>query len=236
MTLSKKKRLMYLSGLLSIIGILFIIIVIYFLFQSVRETFYQNSFESKYDFVSLKEDGEVFPVQVFHGVKVDTFLEEKEVSNKKSGNIIFEVKDEPKETLMGFNVHSERNGMSAFSEAIQYKVMVENETGKESFIIAMKITPESEKLITTPSKYKTYSVNENGVIKISEFTLHSKSKLETQWIRGLSGEKHGYYTDLPYQKGGAFSLISFAILGILSLIGGVWLRRRAGLSETEQSA
>ncbi|MGD6849151.1 hypothetical protein [Rossellomorea aquimaris] len=231
MNFSKKKRLVYASGLLSFIGLLLFSIVLYFLVQSVRETFYQNKFEREYDYLSLTEDGVVDPVQVFHGVKLNTFLEEDEASGKKSGDIIFEVKDEPEAKLKGFQVDSGQEGMRAFGDAIQYKMMVEKETGKESFIIAFKKTPDS-----SPAKYKTYNINENGVISTSEFTLRTKNKLETQWIRGLSGETHGYYTDLPYQKGGTVSLVSLAFLGILSLIGAVWLRRRSAAAEAGEAA
>ncbi|WP_201716723.1 hypothetical protein [Rossellomorea arthrocnemi] len=231
MNFSKTKRLIYASGLLSIIGLILLSIVLYFLVQSVRETFYQNTFEKDYEYSSLKEDGVVDPVQVFHGVKLNTFLEEDEESGKKSGNILFEVKDEPEAKLKGFHVDSGREGMGAFDEAIQYKVMVEKETGKESFIIALKKTPDSE-----PAKYKTFSINENGVIKASEFTLGTKDELETQWIKGLSDETHGYYTDLPYQKGGTISLVTLTFLGILSLTGARWLRRRSAAVEAGEAA
>ena len=231
MNFSKTKRLVYASGLLSIIGVLLFSIVLYFLVQSVRETFYQNVFESNYEYISLKEDGVVDPVQVFHGVKLNTFLEEEEESGKKSGDILFEVKDEQEAKLKGFQVDSGREGMDAFDEAIQYKVMVEKETGRESFIIALKKTPDSE-----PVEYKTFSINENGVIRTSEFTLRTKDKLETQWIKGLSGETHGYYTDLPYQKGGTVSLVALAFLGILSMVGAIWLRRRSAATEAGEAA
>jgi hypothetical protein len=233
MTTSKKKRFLYLSHFLLIVGLLVIILVAYFLIQSIRETFYQNRFENQYDFISLEEEGVVDPVQVFHGVKVNTFLQDE---GKKSGNIIFEVKDEPEAKLKGFTVHSDQEGMSAFDEAIQYKVMVENETGNESFIVSLRMTPKSEKLSSSPIKYRTYSINENGVISESNFELDSKSKLQTQWIRGLSGEEYGYYTNLPYQKGGAISLLFLTLLGILFIMGGRWLRRRALLTGKDKAA
>lgn len=236
MTINKKKRLLYVSSFLFMAGIFVLTLVAYFLIQSIRESFYQNSFEKQYEFISLEEDGDVYPVQVFHGVKVNTFLQEEEETGKKSGKIIFEVKDEPEAELKGFNSLSEPQGMSAFANAIQYKKMVEYETGKKSFIIAMRMTPRSENLNTAPIKYRTYSINENGVIRESNFTTGTKSKMETQWIRGLSGEKRGYYTNLPYQKGGTLSLISLNLVGILFLIGGVRFRRRVLLTEREEAA
>ncbi|MGG1630884.1 hypothetical protein [Rossellomorea sp. NRS-1567] len=236
MTTSKKKRFLYLSNFLFVLGLLAIILVAYFLIQSIRETFYQNRFENQYEFISLEEEGVVDPVQVFHGVKVNTFLQDEEDSGKKSGNIIIEVKDEPEAKLKGFTVQSGQEGMSAFDDAIQYKIMVENETGNESFIVSMRMTPKSEKLSSNPIKYRTYSINENGVISESNFDLGSKSNLQTQWIRGLSGEKYGYYTNLPYQKGGAISLLFLTLLGILFIMSGIWLRRRALLTGKDKVA
>lgn len=235
MMIIKKKRLMYLSHFLFIVGFLLISMVAYFLIQSIRETFYQHHFEHQYDFVSLKEDGDVYPVQVFHGVKVNTFLEEEE-SGESSGNIVFEVKDELEAGLKGYNIKSDPQGMSAFEEAIQYKMVVEKETEKESFIIAMRMTPESEKQNSKMIKYRTYHINENGVIKKRNFTIDTKSKLETQWIRGLSGKEYGYYTNLPYQKGGTLSLVTLTLLGCLFIIGGILLRRRVLLIESDQAA
>jgi hypothetical protein len=236
MTINKKKKLLYVSSFFFMAGVIVLTIVAYFLIQSIRESFYQNSFEKKYEFISLEEDGDVYPVQVFHGVKVNTFLQEEEETGKKSGKIIFEVKDEPKAKLEGFNFQSEPLGMSAYANMIQYKKVVENETGKESFIISMQMTPNAEKLNRQPIKYRTYSINENGVIKESNFTIGTKSKLETQWIRGLSGEKWGFYTNLPYQKGGTLSLIVLNLLGILFIVGGVGFRRRAILTEQVEAA
>ncbi len=236
MTYHKKKRFWYLSNILFIAGLLSITLVTYFLIQSIRETFYQNNFEHQYTFLSLEEDGDVYPIQVFHGVKVNTFVQGEEESDKKSGNIIFEVKDEPEAELKGYQVDSDHEGMSAFTNAIQYKVMVDQEKGKESFIVAMKMTPPSKIIKSEPVKYRTYSINENGVITESNFTTDTKSKLETQWIRGLSGEKAGYYSNLPYQKGGSVSLICLALFGIVSSVGGIWLRRGFLNSERDQAA
>ncbi|MCC5803848.1 hypothetical protein [Rossellomorea vietnamensis] len=235
MTIDKKKRMLYVSYFLFVTGVVAMALVAYFFIQSIRESFYQNRFENQYEYISLEEDGDVYPVQVFHGVKVSTFLEEED-SGKKSGNILFEVKDEPEAELKGFKVQSDPQGMSSFKEAIQYKVVEEEETKKESFIIAMRMTPESGNLNGKPVKYRTYRVNENGVIKKRTFTLDTKSKLDTQWIRGLSGETHGYYTDLPYQKGGTLSLIILTLMGCLFIMGGVVLRRKCLPVERDQAA
>jgi hypothetical protein len=64
------------------------------------------------------------------------------------------------------------------------------------------------------------------VIKQSNFTLGTKSKIETQWIKGLSGESHGYYTNLPHQQGGAVALLFLSLLGILFILGGLWIRAK----------
>ncbi|UXH43323.1 hypothetical protein N5C46_16725 [Rossellomorea vietnamensis] len=212
-----KKRLLYVSHFIFIVGLLILTLAAYFVLQSIRETFYQSRFDQQYEFRSLEEDGEVYPVQVFHGVKVNTFLEEKDGPDRA---IILEVKDEPEAKMKGFKVESDAEEMSAFTDAIQYKVMVDKKTGKESFIMALRLTPESK-------QFRTYHVNENGVIKVSNFGVNRKSKMETQWIRGLSGEKYGYYTNLPYQKGSTLSLIALTLIGISCVIGGRGLRRRA---------
>ncbi len=217
-----KKRFMYISGLFLGIGFLALTLVVYFVIQSVRETFYQNAFDDRYEFISLEENGETDPVQVFHGVKLNTFLEDEEEAGKKKGNVIFEVKDEPEVTLKGRKLHLEQKGMDVFSDEIQYKALVDNETGEESFIIAIKMTSEG----AATTKYRTYSINENGVIKKSNFTLNTKSKLETQWIKGLSGGAYGYYTNLPHQQGGVVSLLFLSLLGILFILGGLWIRAK----------
>jgi hypothetical protein len=220
MTDFRKKRFWYISGLCLAIGFIAIVLVAYFVIQSVRETFYQNAFDDRYEFVSLEEEGEIDPVQVFHGVKLNTFLKGEGETGKEKENVVFEVKDEPVAILKGMNLHSDGKGMGVFVDGIQYKLMVDNETGKESFIIAMKISSEQ----ASSNKFRTYRINENGVIKKSNFTLDTKSKMETQWIRELSGETHGYYTDLPHQQGGAVSLLFLSLLGILFILGGVWVR------------
>lgn len=228
-----KKRFRYISHILIIAGVLSITLVAYFLIQSLRETLYQYRFDKQYDFISLKEDGDVYPVQVFHGVKLNTFVEEE---GEKKGNIIFEIKDEPEAELEGFDVTSDPEGMNDFTDSIQYKEMVEKETGRESFIVAMRLSPPTEKINSNPINYRTYSINENGVIKVSNFTTKTKSKLETQWIRGLTGEKVGYYSNLPYQKGGAVTLIFLFLFGVASGLGGIWLRRGILTAERKQAA
>lgn len=121
---------------------------------------------------------------------MNTFLE-----GEPSERIILEVKDDPEAEMKDYVVDPDAKGMSAFANAIQYKVMVNKETGKESFIVALRLTPESQ-------NYRTYNINENGVMKVSNFTIDHKSKMETQWINGLSEHKYGYYTNLPYQREG----------------------------------
>ncbi|UTE77509.1 hypothetical protein [Rossellomorea sp. KS-H15a] len=220
------KRQLYLSGILTIVGLLMILLAAYFLIQSMRETLYQNHFDKQYEFLSLKEDGVVDPVQVFHGVKLNTFL--------KKGNIIFEIKDEQEATWKGVKVNPDTDGMKAFNEVIQYKVMVDKETGKESFIIAMQTNPGAKG--SAPVKFRTYSINENGVIKKSDFTNETKSKQETQWIKGLSHETYGYYSNLPYQTGGATSLVVLILLGVASLTGGIFLGRKVLKKEKGEAA
>ncbi|BCB05826.1 hypothetical protein KH172YL63_39590 [Bacillus sp. KH172YL63] len=190
-------------------------IAAYFVIQSIRESFYQRAFDQQYEFKSLEEDGEVYPVQVFHGVKMNTFLE-----GEPSERIILEVKDDPEAEMKDYVVDPDAKGMSAFANAIQYKVMVNKETGKESFIVALRLTPESQ-------NYRTYNINENGVMKVSNFTIDHKSKMETQWINGLSEHKYGYYTNLPYQKGGTLSLTMLSLIGGLFILGGIGVRRSA---------
>jgi hypothetical protein len=228
-----RKRFRYISYILFITGFLSVTLVTYFLFQSLRETIYQNGFEKQYGFISLVEDGDVYPIQVFHGVKLNTFVEGE---GEKEGSIIFEIKDEPEAKLKGFTIGSDPKGMSDFNDAIQYKVMVEKETGKESFIVAMRTSPPPGENRSNPTTYRTYSINENGVVKESNFTTDTKSKLETQWIRGISGEKSGYYTNLPYQKGGTVTLIFLFLFGVVSGMAGVWLRKSNLIAGRNQAA
>jgi hypothetical protein len=232
---NKKKRYISISYLFFLTGFIVMSIVAYFLIQTMRESLYQDRFDNQYEFISLKEENVIDPVQVFHGVKLNTFHKEDE-SNKGSGTIIFEIKDEIEAELKEVNLDSDHEGMSAFHEAILYKKMKETNTGKESFIIAMQLPPETEKLESSSGKFRTYMINENGVIKESQFSVNTKSKQETQWIRGLSGETYGYYTDLPYQKGGYTSLIFLGVFGIIMIIGGIWTRRIVSLTEKGEAA
>jgi hypothetical protein len=220
-----KKRLLYVSHFLFILGILIITLVAYFVLQSIRETVYQYRFDQQYEFRSLEEEGEVYPIQVFHGVKLNTFADGEGKEGKKVGNIIFEIKDETEAKLKGVNIGSDLKGMSDLKEVIQYKVMVEKETGQESFIVAMRTSSPLQVIRSAPIKYRTYNINENGVIKESNFTADTKSKMETQWIRGLKDEKSGYYSSLPYQENGVFTLIFLLFFGVILGIGGFWLRR-----------
>ncbi|MBW3110240.1 hypothetical protein KYJ26_00080 [Bacillus sp. MCCB 382] len=221
MTHSNKKRFQYMSIIFIIAGVLSITLVAYFLIQTIRESFYQSHFDKRYEFISLEEDGIIDPVQVFHGVKLNTFMEDLKENSQKKPDLIFEVKDEQVVALKGRELHSKEEGMSVFADMIQYKTMVDNQTGKESFIVAMQMNSPG----SAPAKYRTYSINENGVIKKSDFTLKTKSKMETQWIRGLSGESHGYYTNLPHQKGSTMSLIFLTIIGIALILVGLWIKK-----------
>lgn len=236
MMINKKKRLLYLSHFLFILGFIAMTLVAYFLIQSIKESFYQNRFEDQYEYISLEEDGDVYPIQVFHGVKLNTFIEGEGESGQMDGEIIFEIKDEPEAELKGFTIGSDPKGMSEFADAIQYKKLVEKETGKESFIVAMRTSHPTDVITSNPIRYRTYSINENGVVKESNFTTDTKSKLETQWIRGLTDEKMGYYSNLPYQKGGMVTLIFLLLFGVVSGIGGVWLRRGVLSAERNQAA
>ncbi|PFA66806.1 hypothetical protein CN378_12980 [Bacillus sp. AFS015802] len=225
MTHSKKKRFQYISILSIAAGVLSITLVAYFFIQTIRESFYQSHFDKRYEFISLEEDGIIDPVQVFHGVKLNTFEENLKENSRKKPDVIFEVKDEQVVALKGRELHSKGEGMRVFADMIQYKTMVDNQTGKESFIIAMQLNSPNEIQGSAPAKYRTYSINENGVIKKSDFTLKTKSKMETQWIRGLSGESYGYYTNLPHQKGSTTSMIFLSVIGIALLLAGIWIRK-----------
>ncbi len=75
-------------------------------------------------------------------------------------------------------------------------------------------------------KFQTFRINENGVVKKSNFQSGENSKLETQWIRGLTEDKIGYHTSLPYQDHPVLTLISTAFAGLISLYVGLRLRKR----------
>ncbi|MGM0853914.1 MAG: hypothetical protein ACQEWI_15105 [Bacillota bacterium] len=226
----KRNKFLFISAFLMIIGIIIFLLVTYFLIQSVRETFYQSAFDKRYDFVSLQEEGMVDAVQVFHGVKLNTYVE----SESNPSTIVLEINDEVEEKLKGYKVNPEEEGMKPYSGVIQYKVMKDKQTGKEQFIVSLDTTSGKENNSTT--KYGTYTINENGIVKKSDFTTDTKSKLETQWIRGLSDETQGYYTDLPYQDGAKASLFFLSLLGILFIAGGVWLGKSIFIKEKGAAA
>ncbi|WP_044339944.1 hypothetical protein [Rossellomorea aquimaris] len=226
----KRKKFLFISASLVIIGIIIILLVTYFLIQSVRESFYQNAFDKRYDFVSLQEDGMIDAVQVFHGVKLNTYVE----SESNPSTIILEINDEVEAKLKGHKVNPEEEGMKPYSGVIQYKVMKDKQTGKEEFIVSLDTTPVKENNSIT--KFRTYTINENGIVKKSNFTEDTKSKLETQWIKGISDETHGYYTDLPYQDEGRSSLFFLSLLGLLCIAGGIWLGKSILINEKGAAA
>ncbi|MCA1060877.1 hypothetical protein LCL96_18335 [Rossellomorea aquimaris] len=221
MEMKSKKISLGISVLLTLTGIVILFIGAYFLIQSLREYHYQSSFEKKYEFIPIKNDHHV---QVFHGVKINTFLKEENRNNLNS-TIILEIKDEIEAEIKASPVDTDTDSMKAYSDVIQYKHMVNRETNEETFIIAMQTTPAGKRVDT--KQYRTYSINENGVITKSEFTIGHQSKAETQWIRGISKQKHGYYTDLPYQDGAWTSLLLLIGFGLLSLFSGIKLGQNA---------
>ncbi|PFG04399.1 hypothetical protein [Bacillus sp. es.034] len=217
--MSKRQKLwLRISGSFFIIGIVIMSIVAYFLIQTLRESFYQNAFEKNYKYISLEEDGIVDTVQVFHGVKINTFVQKEE----KPSTIILELNDEEEAKLKGHKVNPDIEGMQAYSAAVSYKRMKNKESGKEQFIVGLQTSPVKE---DSEATYRTYSINENGIVKESDFTTQTKSKLETQWIRGISEETHGYYTDLPYQDGAKGSLLFLSLMGVLLIISGFWVSK-----------
>ena len=200
-------------------------IVAYFLIQSIRETFYQKAFEKKYDFISLEDDGIVDTVQVFHGVKVSTFIQ----SEDNPSTIMLEINDEEEAKLKGHKVTADIEGMQPYSDTVIYRIVKNIETGKERFIVSVYTNPDKE-------RYTTYSINENGIVKKNDFTNETKSKLETQWIRGISGDTHGYYTDLPYQDGATASLLFLSLVGILLITSGFWIGKSIIVKQKEAAA
>jgi hypothetical protein len=218
--MNKRQKLwLKISGSFFIIGLVIMVIAAYFLIQSVRENFYQKAFDKRYDLTSLEEDGIIDAVQVFHGVKMNTYVQ----NESDPPTIILEINDEVEAKLKGFKVNPDEEGMKPYSGAILYKLITDKQTGKEEFIVSLQTTPANEN--DSPVKYRTYTINENGIVKKSDFTTETKSKLETQWIRGLSKETHGYYTNLPYQDGGASSLLFLSLIGALFMASGFWVGR-----------
>ncbi|MEW4328562.1 hypothetical protein Q0N12_18085 [Rossellomorea marisflavi] len=202
------------SVLLLAAGAVLLTIVLYFTVQSVRELVYQNGMEKRYSF---KEPDGSETVQVFHGVKVQTYRDGPEV--------LLELQEEERGKVKapGSNA-DEKNDMKAFKGIVQYKVMKEKETGEEWFIAALRLTPEAMK--EGDQKFQTFRINENGVVKKANFSSGSNSKLETQWIRGITEDKIGYHTSLPYQDHPVLTLVSTAIAGLVSLYVGLRLRKR----------
>lgn len=224
--MNKRQKLwLKISGSFFIIGLVIMVIAAYFLIQSVRENFYQKAFDKRYDLTSLEEEGMIDAVQVFHGVKINTFVQ----NESDPPTIILEINDEEEAKLKGYKVNPDEKGMKPYSDVIIYKLMTDKQTGKEEFIVSLQTTPASEN--EASAKYRTYTINENGIIKKSDFTSDTKSKLETQWIRGISKETQGYYTDLPYQDGGATSLLFLSLLGALLMAGAFWLGRSILIKE-----
>lgn len=202
------------SVLLLAAGAVLLTIVLYFTVQSVRELVYQNGIEKRYSFQS-PEDKEA--VQVFHGVKVETYRDGKEV--------LLELQEEERAKVKApLSNADEKSAMKAFKGIVQYKVMKDKETGEEWFIAALRLTPGAIK--ESDQTFQTFRINENGVVKKSNFSSGSNSKLETQWIRGLTEDKMGYHTSLPYQDHPVLTLVSTAIAGLVSLYVGLRLRKR----------
>ncbi|UKS65018.1 hypothetical protein [Rossellomorea marisflavi] len=202
------------SVLLLAAGAVLLTIVLYFTVQSVRELVYQNGIEKSYSFQS-PEDTEM--VQVFHGVKVQTYRDGPEV--------LLELQEEERAKVKVPGVETgEKSDMKVFKGIVQYKVMKEKETGEEWFIAALRLTPGVVE--EGDQKFQTFRINENGVVKKSTFPSGENSKLETQWIRGLTEDKIGYHTSLPYQDHPVLTLISTAFAGLISLYVGLRLRKR----------
>jgi hypothetical protein len=202
------------SVLLLAAGAVLLTIVLYFTVQSVRELVYQNGIEKRYSFQS-PEDTET--VQIFHGVKVQTYWDGPEV--------LLELQEEERAKVKAPGAQTdEKSDMKAFKGIVQYKVMKEKETGEEWFIASLRETPGL--MNERDQKFQTFRINENGVVKKSDFSTGSNSKLETQWIRGLTEDKIGYHTSLLYQDHPVLTLISTAFAGLVALFVGLRLRKR----------
>jgi hypothetical protein len=212
-----------------LLGIIIMSIVAYFLIQTIREGFYQRAFEKQYDYVSLEEEGSINAVQVFHGVKINTYVE-----SESNSSIVLEINDEVEANLKGLKGDPEEEGMQPFSNVIQYKSVTDNQTGKEEFIVSLQTTPVNQQ--DGNIKYRTYTINENGIVKKSDFTTDTKSKLETQWIRGIPDVTQGYYTNVPYQDGSVGAILFLTLIGLASIAGGVLLRRAVIINERSTAA
>ncbi|MGX1262592.1 hypothetical protein RKD55_000396 [Rossellomorea marisflavi] len=200
------------SVLLLAAGAVLLTIVLYFTVQSVRELVYQNGIEKRYSFQAPEET-----VQVFHGVKVQTY--------RDGPKVLLELQEEERGKVKVPGAKTDKkDDMEAFRGIVQYKLMKEKKTGEEWFIAALRLTPEV--MAEGDQKFQTFRINENGVVKKSNFSPGSNTKLETQWVRGLTEEKIGYHTSLPYQDHPVLTLISTALAGLVSLFVGLRLRKR----------
>lgn len=217
--MNKRQKLwLKISASFLLLGIIIMSIVAYFLIQSIREVFYQRAFEKQYDYVSLEEEGSIDAVQVFHGVKINTYVE-----SESNASIVLEINDEVEAKIKGLKVDPEEEGMQPFSNVIQYKSVTDNQSGKEQFIVSLQTTRANQR--DGNIKYRTYTINENGIVKKSDFTEDTKSKLETQWIRGISDETKGHYTNILYQDGSVGAILFLMFIGIASIAGGVLMRK-----------
>ncbi|TYS85232.1 hypothetical protein [Rossellomorea aquimaris] len=212
-----------------LLGTIIMSIVAYFLIQSIREVFYQRAFEKQYDYVSLEEEGSIDAVQVFHGVKINTYVE-----SESNASIVLEINDEVEAKIKGLKVDPEEEGMQPFSNVIQYKSVTDIQSGKEQFIVSLQTTPANKR--DGNIKYRAYTINENGIVKKSNFTASTKSKLETQWIRGIPEVTQGYYTNVPYQDGSVGAILFLTLIGLASIAGGVLLRRAVIINERSTAA
>lgn len=228
--MNKRQKLwLKISGSFIILGIIIMSIVAYFLVQSIRESFYQRAFEKQYDYVSLEEEGSIDAVQVFHGVKINTYIE-----GESNPAIILEINDEVEAKIKGLKVDPEEEGMQPFSNVIQYKSVTDNQSGKEEFIVSLQVAPVNQK--DGIIKYRTYTINENGIVKKSSFTSDTKSKLETQWIRGISDETKGFYTNILYQDGSVGAILFLMFIGIGSIACGFLMRKAVITNERRTAA
>lgn len=139
--MNKRQKLwLKISASFLLLGIIIMSIVAYFLIQSIREVFYQRAFEKQYDYVSLEEEGSIDAVQVFHGVKINTYVE-----SESNASIVLEINDEVEAKIKGLKVDPEEEGMQPFSNVIQYKSVTDNQSGKEQFIVSLQTTRANQR-------------------------------------------------------------------------------------------
>ncbi|MHA7138190.1 hypothetical protein ACRTEV_13100 [Rossellomorea arthrocnemi] len=208
----RQKMLVGTTGLLFVIGAVCILLVAYFLIQSVREHFYQRAFDQQYELQQVEEAEEVF-----HGVKIQTYHTNEGPDGNKA-DVIVEMNDEVVEELKGRAINPASEEMKVYSHVVRYSLFTDKKRGKEELIVILNSDRD------TPV-YRTYRINENGVVSQNDFTTDSKSKQETQFLNGISEEQYGYYTNLPYQDGSWASLIFLGLMGIGCLISAAWIRR-----------